>query len=79
METGVTRGSRNVQFRWQVKESTSIVTTRSGLTTGDPFSFGSESDEEWNSSGGEDPKSSSEIEHSETEGEEVVNMANLVP
>ena len=66
-------GSRNVQFRWQVKESTSTVTTRSGLTTGDPFPFGSESDEDWNSSGREDPKSSSE-----TEEEAVGDMANLV-
>ena len=71
-------GSRNVQFRWQVKESTSTVTTRSGLTTGDPFPFGSDSEEDWNSSGREDPKSSSETEHSETEEEESVDMANLV-
>ena len=70
--------SRNVQFKWQVKESTSIVTTRSGLITGDPFPFGSDFDEDWNSSGREDLKSSSETEHSETDEEAVVDMENLV-
>lgn len=60
---------------WQVKETTSTVTTRSGLTTGDPFPFGSDSEEDWNSSGREDPKSSSETE---TEEETVGEMANVV-
>ncbi|XP_047961407.1 mitochondrial inner membrane protease ATP23-like [Salvia hispanica] len=43
-------GSGNGRYKWQVKESTSTVTTRSGLRTGDPFPFDSESEEEWNSS-----------------------------
>ena len=69
--------SRNVQLKWQVKESTSAITTRSGLSTVDPFPFESGSEEEWNSSGKEDSRSSSETEHSEREEEESV-MANLV-
>ena len=45
--------------------------------TVDPFPFESESEKEWNSSGGEDPKSSTETEHSETEKEADVGMAHL--
>ena len=71
-------GSRDDHFRWQVKESLSTVTTRSGLITGDPFPFGSEIGEDWNSSGKEDLKSSSETEYSGTEEEADVDMANLV-
>ena len=70
-------GSRDAQVRWQVKESTSTVTTRSGFMTVDPFPFELESEKEWNSSGGEDPKSSTETEHSETEDEADVDMAHL--
>ena len=69
--------SGNTRYKWQVKESTSTVTTRLGLRMGDPFPFDSESEEEWNSSGKEDPKSSSETEYSETEEETVGDMANV--
>ena len=61
-----------------MKESTSTVTTRLGLTTEDKFLFGSDSDEDWNSLGRDDPKSSSETEHSEAEEKAVVDMANPV-
>ena len=70
-------GSKDAEVRWQVKESISTITTRSGFTTVDPFSFESESEKEWSSSGGEDPKSSPETEHSEPEEEEDVDMAHL--
>ena len=63
---------------WQPKETLAPVTTRSSLTTGNPFLFGSDSDKDWNSSGREDPKSSSETEIAEVEEGTVGDMANAV-
>ena len=64
-------GWRSAQTSWRVKEAIFPVTTRSGLTTGDPVHLSSESDEESTSSVKKEPKSTSE-----TEEENVESMAN---
>ena len=64
-------GWRSAQTSWRVKEAIFPVTTRSGLTTGDPVYLSSESDEESTSSVRKEPKSTSE-----TEEESVEGMAN---